>query len=151
MILNAMIMTKKKYGCIKKFWDISYIGGIIGTILFAIMIIINIFNPSSEVESGILIIGMFFYGIVPASFGYYFRKKFRKIDENYKKSLIQKMLFSLAKENKGIVKVSEVAMKLEITYDEAVKLLSSEDASSFARSEIDEEGFVYYVFPEFTD
>jgi hypothetical protein len=144
-----MLLSKKKYGCMKRFWDISFYGGIAGTILFSLGTIINLFNKSSQIPTSTLLIAVFFYGIVPAGLGYYFRKKFYAAEENYKKVLIQKMLITLAKDNNGIVKISDVAYNLEITFEEAKELLEKNAVGGFAQAEYDENGVIYYVLPEF--
>lgn len=146
-----MLISKKKYGCMKRFWDVSFYGGIIGTILFSIGAILNFFNKDAEVTTSTLLIGILFYGLIPMGFGYYFRRKFAAIDENYKRVLIQKALLTLAKEKKGIVKISDFALSLEITYEEAKELIEQTVLSGLTHPEVDEDGFIYYVFPEFKD
>lgn len=138
----------RKFGCMKKFWDISFFGGIACTVLFTISIIIKLITPDPNFQIAILYIGLFFYGIIPAGLGYYFRLRFARAKENYRKALIQKMLFNLALSNNGIVKVTDVAMQLEITYEEAKEMLAKTAIEGISSPEIDEAGFVYYVFPE---
>lgn len=142
-------MTENKYGCMKKFWNISYFGGLVGTIFFFITLVIYVILQKPGEEIGAIFLGLLFYGIVPGGLGFYFRKKFAKAEENYKKALIQRMLFTLAKQNNGIVKISDVALSLEITYEEAQEMLAGVSTSGIAQAEVDDDGFVYYTFPEF--
>ena len=144
-------MTKKKYGCMKRFWDIMFFGGIIGTASFLIAMIAILFYPKPMESLPMTLMGLVFYGVIPGGLGWYFRKKFAKAEDEYKNMLIQRAIYTLAKANKGIVKISDLAFSLSIPYDEAKELLSGPSIAGMAQAEIDEDGFVYFVFPELKD
>ena len=146
-----MQMTKKNYGCMKRFWDIMFFGGIIGTASFLIAMIAVWFYPKPMESIPTIFVGLIFYGVIPGGLGWYFRKKFAKAEADYKNMLIQRAIYTLAKENKGVVKISDLAFALNIPYEEAKELLSGPSIAGMAQAEIDDDGYVYFVFPEFKD
>jgi len=135
----------------KKFWTISFYGGIAGTAVFLLMAIGSLFTSELRAEAPVFLLGMLFYGIIPMSFGYYFRKRFLKAETDYKRMLVQRMMITLAKQNKGIVKISDVVLNLEISYEEAKALMDDASLAGMATAEVDEDGFIYYSFPEFRE
>jgi len=88
-------------------------------------------------------------GMAPMYIGWKGRKK-NKIKKQ--QSHIRKLetnLFKLAKNCKGTLNRSTVAMKLSITLDEAEEILLYATSKNLAKVQFDDEGTIIYVFPDF--
>ncbi|MEX2465922.1 MAG: hypothetical protein WD995_03380 [Gemmatimonadota bacterium] len=62
---------------------------------------------------------------------------------------LQRKILQLAKAKRGTLTVSEVAADLNLSLSAAEKILTSMDDDFRVRSEISQEGVIYYEFPEF--
>lgn len=88
-------------------------------------------------------------GMAPMYIGWKGRKKnkIKKQQANIKK--LETNLFKLAKNCKGTLNRSTVAMKLSITVDEAEEILLYATSKNLAKTQYDDEGNIIYVFPDF--
>jgi len=69
---------------------------------------------------------------------------------NEKESL-ERMILNLAKENKGILTVSDVAMGTNIPIDEAKKILDTLVSKGFAELRVRKSGSIVYIIPDMAD
>ena len=63
----------------------------------------------------------------------------------------ERAILKLAKENKGILTVSEVALEVEIPIDEAKKMLEALVSKGFAELRVRKSGSLVYVIPDMAD
>jgi len=68
-----------------------------------------------------------------------------------KKESIEQIILKIAKENKGILTVSEVALSAQISIDEAKKLLDDLIKKGFAELRVRKSGTLVYVIPDMAD
>jgi predicted transcriptional regulator len=76
--------------------------------------------------------------------------RFVKMDPEHKESL-ERVILKLAKENKGILTVSEVALSANIPIDDAKKHLESLITRGMAELRVRKTGALVYVMQDFTD
>lgn len=70
--------------------------------------------------------------------------------KDHKESL-ERIILKLAKENRGILTASEVALSAEITIDEAKKYLDTLVSKGFAELRVRKTGTLVYVMPDIRD
>jgi hypothetical protein len=63
----------------------------------------------------------------------------------------ERVILKLAKENKGILTVSEVALGANITIDEAKKMLDTLVTKGFAELRVRKSGSLVYIIPDMAD
>ena len=68
-----------------------------------------------------------------------------------KKETTEQIILKIAKENKGILTVSEVALSAKISIDEAKKLLDDLTKKGFAELRVRKSGALVYVIPDMAD
>jgi len=71
--------------------------------------------------------------------------------KGHEKESLEHVILRLAKENKGILTVSEVALGANISIDEAKKHLDTLVSKGFAELRVRKSGSLVYVIPEMTD
>ena len=71
--------------------------------------------------------------------------------KNYEKESPERVILKLAKENKGILTVSEVALGAHVSIDEAKKLLDALTTKGFAELRVRKSGSLVYVIPDLAD
>jgi len=74
-----------------------------------------------------------------------------KVIKDGEKELPERMILKIAKENKGILTVSEVALGANIPIDEAKKYLEALVAKGFADLRVRKSGSLVYVIPDLLD
>jgi predicted transcriptional regulator len=67
------------------------------------------------------------------------------------KENIERVILRLAKANKGILTVSELALSANITVDEARKVLDAMVSKGFAELRVRKSGTLVYTIPDFMD
>ena len=67
------------------------------------------------------------------------------------KEHVERIILKLAKENKGLLTVSEVALGANVTIDEAQKLLDALTKKGFAELRVRKSGSLVYVIPDLAD
>jgi len=70
---------------------------------------------------------------------------------NNEKESIEHVILKLAKENSGILTVSEVALGANITIDEAKKILDTLVTKGFAELRVRKSGSLVYIIPDMAD
>ncbi len=71
-----------------------------------------------------------------------------------KKSLTifhEELIYIVAKEKKGIINPVDISLKGKITREESKKILDDCVSKGIASAEVNENGFVEYMFPEFLE
>ena len=68
-----------------------------------------------------------------------------------KKESLEQIILQIAKENKGILSVSEVALSADISIEEAKKKLDSLVTKGFADLRVRKSGTLVYVIPDMAD
>jgi len=63
----------------------------------------------------------------------------------------ERVILKLAKENSGILTVSEVALGANVTIDEAKKILDTLVTKGFAELRVRKSGSLVYVIPDMAD
>jgi TM2 domain-containing membrane protein YozV len=71
--------------------------------------------------------------------------------KNSEKESPERVILKLAKENSGILTVSEVALGANITIDEAKKILDTLVTKGFAELRVRKSGSLVYVIPDMAD
>jgi predicted transcriptional regulator len=71
--------------------------------------------------------------------------------KNKEKESPERVILKLAKENSGILTVSEVALGANITIDEAKKILDTLVTKGFAELRVRKSGSLVYVIPDMAD
>jgi predicted transcriptional regulator len=71
--------------------------------------------------------------------------------KNNEKESPERVILKLAKENSGILTVSEVALGANITIDEAKKILDTLVTKGFAELRVRKSGSLVYVIPDMAD
>ena len=78
--------------------------------------------------------------------------KYRVVnDKAHDKESLERVILKLAKENKGILTVSEVALAAYISIDEAKKMLEALVSKGFAELRVRKSGSLVYVIPDMAD
>ena len=77
--------------------------------------------------------------------------EFRVMDGKAEKEKPEQTALKLAKENKGVLTVSDVAMGAGISMEEAKKLLESLVSRGFAELRVRKSGSLVYVIPDMAD
>ena len=72
-------------------------------------------------------------------------------DRSREKEHPERVILKLAKENRGILTVSDVALQADIPMDEAKKLLDALVSRGFAELSVRKSGSIVYVIPEMRD
>lgn len=75
----------------------------------------------------------------------------RVIKTGENKESLERIILKLAKENKGILTASEVALSADITIDEAKKYLDTLVTKGFAELRVRKTGALVYVMPDIRD
>jgi len=104
-------------------------------------------------------VGSFFTALVPSIVLLFLGKKKEKLLKEASEERmaakedrrIEQAILSCAKQNKGYVKVSIVAMEANITMEEAQKELDELVKKGFARMDVEESGVLRYSFPDFME
>jgi TM2 domain-containing membrane protein YozV/predicted transcriptional regulator len=73
------------------------------------------------------------------------------VASNGKKESVERIILKLAKENKGILTVSEVALQANIPVDQAKKDLDALVQKGMAELRIRQSGAIVYTLPDFLD
>ena len=78
--------------------------------------------------------------------------KYRIVDgKGHEKESLEHVILKLARENKGILSVSEVALGASISMEEAKKCLDSLVTNGFAELRVRKSGTLVYVIPDMAD
>jgi len=78
--------------------------------------------------------------------------QFRVMNEkNHEKEHPEKVILKIARENKGILTVSELALGANITMDEAKKLLEALVSKGFLELRVRKSGSLVYIIPDMVD
>ena len=72
-------------------------------------------------------------------------------DKGHEKESPERVILKLAKENKGILTISEVALGADIPIDEAKKMLEALVSKGFAELRVRKSGSLVYVIPDMAD
>jgi predicted transcriptional regulator len=88
-------------------------------------------------------------GVLPLISGYFIRKNAKNEIQKLEKSEMQNSILRLAKASSGIIKIADLIIELNITYEQAKELLASSVTDGLAQAEVDENGNLYYVFKDF--
>ena len=70
---------------------------------------------------------------------------------NHPKDSVERIILKLAKKNKGVLTVSEVALEANISVDEAKKNLELLTKKGFTEIRVRKNGVIVYVIPEYAD
>ena len=71
--------------------------------------------------------------------------------KGHEKESLERVILKLAKENNGVLTVSEVALGADISIDEAKKYLDILVSKGFAELRVRKSGSLVYVIPDMTD
>jgi predicted transcriptional regulator len=71
--------------------------------------------------------------------------------KNHEKESPERVILKIAKENNGVLTVSEVALGANITIDEAKKMLDTLVTKGFAELRVRKSGSLVYVIPDMAD
>jgi predicted transcriptional regulator len=82
---------------------------------------------------------------------YAYDGKNRVVSPAREKETVERVILKLAKENKGILTASEVALAANISIDEAKKDLDTLVSKGFAEIRVRKTGTLVYTIPEMTD
>ena len=77
--------------------------------------------------------------------------KYRVMNKSREKDSIEHVILKLAKENKGILTVSEVALGANVSIEEAKKYLDILVSKGFAELRVRKSGSLVYVIPDMAD
>ena len=117
-------------------------------ILFAVVIVFTIIEGEDVLKTAF---GSFFLGGVPLFFGILLLRRIRKKSKTTNELMLQQNILKLAKLNEGKVTESDAAMALNISLDDSRILLQKFTSKGYAEPSIDERGYVFYTFKEFTN
>ncbi len=135
-----------------KFWKLIFGVGVIDTLFFAIVGLANIVFtvPYNLGESISIWIGLTtFFGLLPMGLGYFLKNKAEIEFKSHQKKYIDLELLNLAKAKQGILKLFDIVLVLGTSYDEAKQIMQDVTSRGMFKMEVDKEGNIYYVFPDF--
>jgi predicted transcriptional regulator len=135
-----------------KFWKLTFGVGLIDTLFFTIVGLANIVStvPKDNDNNISIWIGLItFFGLIPIGLGYFLKNKAEIEFQSYQEKYIELELLNIAKEKQGILKLSDIVLALSTSYDEAKQLMQDLISKGMFKMEVDEEGNIYYVFPDF--
>ena len=77
--------------------------------------------------------------------------QYKVMSNDHKKEHPERLILKLAKENNGVLTVSEVALGADIPIDEAKKILETLVSKGFAELRVRKSGSLVYVIPDMMD
>jgi predicted transcriptional regulator len=142
-----------KYKLKKGFGDFLIAFGTFNTVVFSIAAVSDFFHSSTQINNyanlSISISVVLGAGVLPLISGYFIRKNAKNEIQKLEKSEMQNSILRLAKASSGIIKIADLIIELNITYEQAKELLASSVTDGLAQAEVDENGNLYYVFKDF--
>lgn len=117
-------------------------------IIFSAVGIFSIFD-SSNPDANSASLGGFIMGF-PALLGGFllWRRSYKKSKENYD-LYFEELIFHLAKSKDGVLNVIEVGMEINLPKQKVEQLLNEMVVKGTAITQVNDNGFVEYVFPVF--
>ena len=94
---------------------------------------------------------MYRMGGHPAGWRYTDDAQARVVGKGHEKENPERAILKLAKENKGVLTVSDVALRADVSIDEAKKLLETLVSKGFAELRVRKSGSLVYVIPDMAD